>query len=164
LIRWTSFYILTSWKRGGEMDSFLHRGQRPGVLRRVLFLNEKPHSVQQAGSMTSLKRLDLTTCSRCSRASFSRMWNILDRSRRSRGSRSSAAAIPFRRVTIGRPDKRVDLISHKVWTISLHCPWPFQDGSLQENHPCGPVLIFVEILTGKCPVSPALEGGIKGTI
>jgi hypothetical protein len=29
--------------RGGEICSLLHKGQRPGVLRRVRFLKEKPH-------------------------------------------------------------------------------------------------------------------------
>ena len=47
----TLFHGLINWYRGGETDSLLQRGQRPGIFRRVLFLKEKPHSLQEAGSM-----------------------------------------------------------------------------------------------------------------
>jgi hypothetical protein len=41
------------------MDSLRHKGHLLGVLRRLLFLKENPHSRQQAGSMTKrLTRVD----------------------------------------------------------------------------------------------------------
>ena len=36
--------------RGGEIDSLLQTGQRPGVFSRVLFLKANPHCLQQAAS------------------------------------------------------------------------------------------------------------------
>jgi len=38
----TGVFILIL-NRGGEICSLLHKGHRPGVLRRVRFLKEKPH-------------------------------------------------------------------------------------------------------------------------
>jgi len=87
--------------RGGEICSLLQTGQRPGVLRRVRFLKEKPHCLQEAGS--AVRRLgctDFAICSRWSRASLSLIPNNFEISRKSRHCPSKASAIFFLKVNI----------------------------------------------------------------
>ena len=87
--------------RGGEICSLLHKGQRPGVLRRVRFLKEKPHCWQEAGSRVKpLWFADFSICMRWSRTSFSLIPNNFEMSRKSSESPSNASAIFFLKVDI----------------------------------------------------------------
>ena len=83
------------------MCSLLHKGQRPGVLRRVRFLKKKPHCRQVAGSIVKpLWCADFSICIRWSRTSFSLIPNNFEISRKSRKSPSNASAIFFLKVSI----------------------------------------------------------------
>ena len=94
-------YTLLILNRGGEICSLLHKGQRPGVLRRVRFLKEKPHCWQEAGSRVKpLWCTDFSICMRWSRTSFSFIPNNFEISRKSRESPSKASAIFFLKVDI----------------------------------------------------------------
>ena len=69
-IQTLSPYLLTSedWlilNRGGDICSLLQTGQRPGVFRRVRFLKEKPHCLQEAGS--AVRHLGCTDLAMCLR-------------------------------------------------------------------------------------------------
>ena len=102
------------------MCSLLHKGQRPGVLRRVRFLNEKPHCWQEAGSIVKpLWCADFSICIRWSRTSLSLIPNNFEISRKSRASSSKASAIFFLRVDILSFFK---LTSESYQT--LHIDWP----------------------------------------
>ena len=107
--------VSTIWNLGGDIDSLLQRGQWPGVLRRVRFLNEKLHRLQWAGSMLSrLGRKDLVTCCRWSRASFSFIPKSCESSLRSRHSLSSASAILCLMVTDPSIQSPFSLLSLKI--------------------------------------------------
>jgi len=94
-------YTLLILNRGGEICSLLHKGQRPGVLRRVRFLKEKPHRWQEAGSIAKpLWCTDFSICMRWSRTSFSLIPNNFEISLKSRESPSNASAIFFLKVDI----------------------------------------------------------------
>ena len=96
----TGVFILIL-NRGGEICSLLHKGHRPGVLRRVRFLKEKPHCWQEAGSRVKpLWCADFSICMRWSRTSFSLIPNNFEISRKSRESPSKASAIFFLKVDI----------------------------------------------------------------
>ena len=94
-------YTLLILNRGGEICSLLQTGQRPGVLRRVRFLKEKPHCWQEAGSTVKpLWCTDFSIWLRWSRTSFSLIPNNFEISRKSRDSPSKVSAIFFLKVDI----------------------------------------------------------------